>query len=289
MIKPFFRRLFDFLVHGLPVVNIKAEIHTLSLNQLLENRVAFITGGTSGIGYQIALAYLNSGANVIITSRSKEKLDLALKKISCQFNDKIWGIVLDNVNIDSFEDKINECISHFGKIDILVNNAGVLTYDNISTENENKYDQVLDTNLKGPFFLSQIIGRYWIKNNIKGNILNICSSSSLRPAVSAYTLSKWGIRGLTLGLAKMFASHGITVNGLAPGPTLTNMVFNHDSIENLYIRNIPLGRFILPEEIANMAVVLVSNMGRSIMGDIIYMTGGSGLLTYEDMSYKFNV
>lgn len=123
------------------------------------------------------------------------------------------------------------------------------------------------------------------ENQIKGNILNIASSSSLRPAVSAYTLSKWGIRGLTLGLAKVLAPYGITVNGIAPGPTATPMLKSDvDSITN---NDIPLGRFVMPEEIANMAVFLVSEMGRSIIGDIVYMTGGAGVVTYEDMKYNF--
>ena len=126
-----------------------------------------------------------------------------------------------------------------------------------------------------------------IDNKIEGNILNIASSSSLRPASTAYTLSKWGVRGLTLGLAKMLAPYRITVNGLAPGQTLTNMTTQKHTTENIVNYNVPLGRFILPEEIANMAVVLVSNIGRSILGDIVYMTGGAGNLTYEDMNYNF--
>lgn len=124
------------------------------------------------------------------------------------------------------------------------------------------------------------------ENNIKGNILNIASSSSLRPAASAYTLTKWGTRGLTLGLAKTLAPYGITVNGIAPGPTATPMLHREQG-DNLAFHGNPLGRFALPEEIANMAVFLVSPMGRSVVGDIVYMTGGSGLVTFDDVSYRF--
>ena len=123
------------------------------------------------------------------------------------------------------------------------------------------------------------------ENNIRGNILNIASSSSLRPAISAYTLSKWGVKGLTLGLAKALASEGITVNGLAPGPTATPMLKTDGN--NITNNKIPLGRYIMPEEISNMAVFLVSEMGRSIIGDIVYMTGGAGVVTYEDLNYQF--
>jgi NAD(P)-dependent dehydrogenase (short-subunit alcohol dehydrogenase family) len=130
-----------------------------------------------------------------------------------------------------------------------------------------------------------MFGKYMVKNGIKGNILNIASSSSLRPAVSAYTISKWGIRGLTMGLARALAPHGITVNGIAPGQTATPMLKkeNRDNINN---PTCPLGRWILPEEIANGAVFLVSDMGRAVLGDIVYMTGGAALLSYEDMNYN---
>ena len=171
------------------------------------------------------------------------------------------------------------------QIDILVNNAGV-NFKGMPNATEDEYDMVMDTNLKGTFFLSQMFGKYLVRNHIKGNILNIASASSLRPADSAYSLSKWGLRGLTLGLSKALGPEGITVNGIAPGPTATPMMIKDDR-NNMAHYKIPLGRYIMPEEISNMAVILVSEMGRSIMGDTIYMTGGAGLLTYDDVKYSF--
>ena len=180
---------------------------------------------------------------------------------------------------------MKEIIAQAGKIDILVNNAGVLGAS-FPNAQEEEYDAVLDTNLKGVFFLSQLIGKYMKENNIHGNILNIASSSSLRPAASAYTISKWGLRGLTLGLAKSLAPYGIVVNGVAPGPTATPMLIKGDRA-NITHEKIPAGRYAMPEEIANMALFLVSDMGRMVLGDIVYMTGGAGLLTYDDMTYTF--
>lgn len=170
-------------------------------------------------------------------------------------------------------------------IDILVNNAGVNAAA-MPNAKEDDYDLVLDTNLKGVFFLSQMIGRYMVDNKIKGNILNVASSSSLRPAFSAYTVSKWGVRGLTLGLAKALAKNGITVNGVAPGPTAHHMRGKGDS-ENLNYDKIPLGRYVHPEEIANTAVFLTSGLGRAIIGDIVYVTGGAAVLSYDDIGYDF--
>ena len=165
----------------------------------------------------------------------------------------------------------------------MVNNAGIGGGD-ISCTTEEEFDQVIQTNLKGTFFLSRVIARYMIENKIKGNILNIASSSSLRPAASAYTFSKWGIRGFTLGLAKTLAPYGITVNGLAPGPTATPML-KRDANDITFTNN-PMGRFAMPEEIANMAVVLVSDISKMVVGDIVYMTGGSGLITFDDIEYR---
>lgn len=270
-----------------PVVNVSVKVETLPDNKRLSGRCALITGGTSGIGFSIAQAFLNSGASVIITGRSEERIQSALGRLS---NDKAFGYVLDNTKVETFDDvftqmKKDVLSKGIESIDILVNNAGV-NCKGMPDATEADFDKVIETNLKGVFFLSQLFGKYLVQNNIKGNILNIASASSLRPADSAYTVSKWGIRGLTLGLAKSLGKNGITVNGIAPGPTATPMMVG-DGCNNMFLDRIPLGRYILPEEIANMAVILVSDMGRSIMGDIVYMTGGAGLLTFDDMKYSF--
>lgn len=123
-----------------------------------------------------------------------------------------------------------------------------------------------------------------VENKIKGNILNITSSSSLRPAISPYIISKWGERSLTLGMAKKYLPYGIIVNGLAPGSTLTPML-NKAEDNDLYLDYSPSKRYAAPEEIANLATVLVSKMGRMIVGDTIYATGGAGIITYDDQIY----
>ena len=91
---------------------------------------------------------------------------------------------------------------------------------------------------------------------------------------------------MTLGLAKSLAPYGIVVNGIAPGPTATPMLLGDDT-DNIARSRIPSGRFVMPCEIANMAVVLVSDMGRTIVGDIVYMTGGAGVVTFDDVDYSF--
>ena len=263
-----------------------ANIIELSPNTLLNKKTALITGGTSGIGYAIAKAFLKSGATVVITGRSQDRIEKCIKELS-DFQNEIYGIVLDNTNTSCFDAKLNEVLSILNgrKLDILVNNAGINNPHNIKDVTEKEYDDIMNTNLKGTYFLSQAVGRYMRDNNVQGHILNIASSSSLRPAVAPYGVSKWGLRGLTLGLAKAFIPYNIIVNGLAPGPTATPMMMN--DVSHIEHPNLPLGRYIMPEEIANMAVVLCSDMSCAVVGDIVYMTGGAGLVSLEGDNYNF--
>lgn len=286
-VKKYVKRVGRYLLKGLPVNHITTNIVAIAPNELLQGRKALVTGGTSGIGYAIASAFLRSGASVVITGRTEHRLDDSIKKLAEEnpsAKDRISFVVMDNKDVGSFRTLFD---SHptLKETGILVNNAGVLGGD-ISIATEEDYDNILDTNLKGTFFLSQLVARNMKDRGIKGNILNIASSSSLRPATSAYTLSKWGIRGLTLGLSKVLAPYGITVNGLAPGPTATPMLIKGEITEITH-DDLPIGRYAMPEEIANMAVVLTSGMGRMVVGDIVYMTGGAGLITLDDTYYQF--
>lgn len=286
-VEKYIKRVVRYLIKGVPEIHVMAKVISLSPNELLKGRTALITGGTSGIGYSIAKAYLESGATVVITGREVDRLNVACEQLrggDLAFCDRIFGVVMDNTDVSSFAFVLDDILHKVEKVDVLVNNAGLVGGD-ISSVIEEQYDTIFDTNLKGMFFLSKLIGKHMKENSIKGNILNIASSSSLRPAISAYTLTKWGTRGLTLGLAKVLAPYGITVNGIAPGPTATPML-GKDANSDIIFSN-PLGRFALPEEVANMAVILASDMGRSIIGDIVYMTGGSGLVTLDDVDYKF--
>lgn len=270
-----------------PQINIKANVQVLAPSDLLKGRSALITGGTSGIGLAIAKSFIEAGANVIITGRNQERAKAAAQKLceETKTEGKAFGLELNNKDVSSFECRFFEaCNLANSKIDILVNNAGI-NGPTIESVTEEQYDDIMDTNLKAAFFLSRIVGRYMIDNHIKGNILNIASASSLRPVNSPYGLTKWGIRGFTLGLAKTLVKEGITVNAIAPGATATPMM-NLDSSNNIVNSSLPIGRYILPQEIANMAVFLVSDMGRSIVGDTIYMTGGAGNISFDGVNYN---
>lgn len=268
---------------------ISANIVTLAPNSLLEGRMAVITGCTSGIGLSIAKAFLNAGASVVAIGRNKEKLDAAVQTLLpfAHDNAKVYAYVLDVTETVKLETAVLEIVNMVPKhrIDILVNNAGLALVPSASLSQE--FDIVMNTNLKAVYFLSKHVARHMINNQIEGNILNIASSSSLRPANHAYALSKWGVRGLTEGLAKMLIKHNIVVNGIGPCGTATPFMGMTNN-EDLLSKTIPAKRLATPEEVANIAVVLTSGMGRMIVGDIVYLSGGAGVITCDDVSYEFN-
>lgn len=254
--------------------------------KILNGKSAFITGGSSGIGYAIANSFLKNGANVVISGRNIKKLKDTKRELvkECQCNEEMVDILeLDISSVSKMKSKLLEFLE--GKrIDIFVNNAGINEGQLFPNTSEEDFDRVVETNLKGMYFISQEIAKYMVNNKIEGNILNITSSSSLRPGVSPYIISKWGERSLTLGMAKKYLQYGIVVNGLAPGSTLTPML-KKDKENDLNLDYSPCKRYVAPEEIGNIATVLVSGMGRMIVGDTVYATGGAGVITYDDTTY----
>lgn len=242
-------------------------------SSLLQGRTALVTGGTSGIGLAIAKAYLRAGARVIISGRDAGRLKDAMSRLQSFGN--VSMVVMDASRPESF----GSILAGLDPFDILVNNAGYVGGGVFGSTEILEYEKVLDTNLKGAYFLSQVVSKRWIAAGVKGNILNICSASSLRPGNSPYILSKWGVRSLTVGMAKDLVKHGIVVNGLAPGCTNTERFSSDGHLENP--KN-PSGRMVTVEEVANLAVVLVSSLARMVVGDILYLTGGGAITTLDD-------
>lgn len=265
--------------------SMKIPVNNLILyGELLKGRCALITGGTSGIGFAIAEAFLRNKADIIITGRNESKIEKAVNQLKKEFAEqKVIGIVLDNCDVTKMKDIFQNPLLGGLKIDILVNNAGVINKTFFGNTLESDFDMVIDTDLKGPYFLSELFAEYMKENKIQGNILNVSSSSSIRPANNSYGLAKWGIRGMTLGLAKHLSADGIVVNAIAPGPTATSMLMGNDE-QSISRPASPSGRYTTPEEVSNLSVVLVSDLGRMINGDTVYVTGGCGLLTFDDWS-----
>ena len=251
-----------------------ARISYTDYGRTLSGKNILITGGSSGIGFAIANKCVQCGADVLITGRNKEKLDRAVKEIG---GNHCHGLVWDISSIHEIEERLNECFSVAGDISVLVNNAGIPPSKFWGNIDEEEWDKIYSTNVKGQFFLTQAIVKRWEKNPSHDyrKILNVSSQGGFVGATYPYRLAKWDIRGLTEGLGKSLIKKGIIVNGIAPGVVKTAMQsFSIEQGDNLYTNQNPLGRVILPEEIAELALFLISDASNAIVGQTIVCDGG---------------
>ena len=257
--------------HEVPISQINED------GNFLKGKTALITGGSGGIGFAIAEKFLACGCNVIIAGTNESKLANKAQTLggACK-----W-IVLNVSNTDDFDSKLKNASKFFGPIDILVCSHGIHTkrqgFDFLSTT-EDEFDSVMDVNLKGTYFLCQTMSKQMIDQKVKGHILIISSERALEPSWSAYRISKRGLAELTEGLAQTLSNFGITVNAIGPGSTATTMV---DPLVDgsIFTLDNPLGRYVMPKEIAEVANYLVSEYGTALNGKTIYMSGGSGIIT----------
>lgn len=246
-------------------------IKTPTIVDEFKGKTALITGGTGGIGLAIAKMLGQSGCRVMIAGTNEDKL----KKLCEQTG--FDGIIMNYSHPETFDSVIQETVRRLGKIDVFVSSAGVHTEKaDFWTMNPKEFDRVMDVNLRGTFFACQSVGRYMRDANLTGSILLISSSRGSEPAWSPYGISKWGLKGMTQGLAKLFAPFGIRINAIAPGTTATELVgFKEgDSIES---DENEMNRLIMPEEVANLAKMLVGEGGKMIDGEVIHISGGRGV------------
>lgn len=246
-------------------------INDVDFGHILRDKQAIITGGSSGIGMSIARKMIECGAAVTIVGRNPEKTQKVAKELGCNF------LLIDLTDTHAMIATVTDFIAN-KRIDILVNSAGVTDKEGWLEKTPENFDLILNTNLKAAYFMSQTIAKHMLEHQIQGHILNVSSSSSMRPGWGPYQLSKRALNGMTMGFAEKLAKDGITVNGLAPGVTVTPMASKFMDTDNLAYYN-PLRRAETPEEIANLAIFLVSNLGTSIVGDTIMITGGSGMFS----------
>ena len=250
----------------------KIPILEIKNDKLFSNKVALITGGSGGIGMAIAKHLLQDGCKVIIAGTNEDKLVCAKQELGAHD-----FIVLDMNDIESFDKKIKELFIKNGGIDIFICSAGVHS-ENIDfwQMTEKEYDRVMNVNLKGTYFFCQTAAKY-IKEHKGGggNILLVSSSRGSEPAWSPYGISKWALNGMTKGLAKELAPYGINVNAIAPGSTATNLL-GYKKGESIYCEDNSVHRLSMPEEVANLAGLLVSDAGKMINGEIIHISAGRG-------------
>lgn len=243
---------------------------------MLENKVALITGAGRGIGRAIAVALAKEGAQVIINYNGSEKKALEVKQLIEEQGGKAVTCQCDVSDFTACEKMIRDVVAEFEHLDILVNNAGITRDGLIMKMKEEDFDAVLNINLKGTFNTIRHSARQMLKQR-SGKIINISSVSGIlgNPGQANYAASKAGVIGLTKTMARELGSRGITVNAIAPGFVDTEMTeVLGDSVKEAACRQIILGRFGKPEDIANTAVFLASEKADYITGQVISVDGG---------------
>ncbi|WP_406241648.1 3-oxoacyl-[acyl-carrier-protein] reductase [Tissierella carlieri] len=241
----------------------------------LNNKVALITGGSRGIGKEIALELAKNGVNIAITYvNNLEKAKGVLDDI------KSYGVkavaIKANVSVEEDVLRMIKTIEELGTIDILVNNAGVTKDNLIIRMKEEDWDEVMDVNLKGTFLCTKAVSRIMMKKKY-GKIINITSVVGIigNAGQGNYSASKAGVIGFTKSMARELASRGIRVNAIAPGFIETDMTdVLKDEIKEAMLKSIPLNSFGNPKDIANLVVFLASERSDYITGQVINVDGG---------------
>jgi NAD(P)-dependent dehydrogenase (short-subunit alcohol dehydrogenase family) len=242
----------------------------------LNNKIAVVTGGNSGIGLATAKRFAAEGAKVIITGRRKEAVEEAVVGIG----EAASGIVADASNLADTDRMFEEIRQEHGRIDVLFVNAGVAPMSPFAETDEASFDQVFDINVKGLFFTLQ--KALPLLNSGASVILNASVVSKLGfPGASAYAASKAAVRSIGQTAAAELASQGIRVNLLSPGPVETPIYgktgLPQEAIDGMgkkFATSIPLGRFGTPDEMANVALFLASDESSFITGSDIQADGG---------------
>lgn len=243
---------------------------------LLKGKIAIVTGGTRGIGYEIVKSFLNEGAIVTLCGSKKESAEKAVASLKVE--NPAWevsGIYPNLASYESVKQEFDKVIAKYGRIDILVNNAGVSAREPFTAYTEEMFDSVMDLNVKGIYNCSRAVVDK-MKEQLSGVILNTSSMVGKygQPAGVAYPTSKFAVNGFTLSLARELAPCGIRVNAVAPGITATDMVkaLPQEVIQPL-INTIPLHRIGTPEDIANAFVFLASEKASYITGVVLNVDG----------------
>jgi len=246
---------------------------TIDPNFSLEGKVAIVSGGASGIGGAVAEMFVAKGAKVAIVDlledQAKEKAD-SLGSLATA-----WAV--DVTNSESVNSVVDRVHAHYGVIDILLHSAGIVALDPAEKVTDSDWSRQIDVNLTGTFNMDRAVGNVMLAHGA-GKIINMASQagSIALENHAAYCASKWGVIGLSKVLASEWAGRGVTVNTISPTVVLTELgkkAWAGQKGEDLK-KQIPTGRFALPEEIAAAAVFLASNASNMINGADLIIDGG---------------
>jgi len=242
----------------------------------LKDKVAIVTGGSSGIGLAVSEAYLKEGASVVIASHNEVEVLKTADTLAKNYEGKVYGIACDVKSVSDVKKVVDFTIGKFGKLDILVNNAGITNSKPTVDVTDEDFINMFDVNTFGVFrFIREVIPYMKEKG---GSIINTSSmvGTLASPMQAAYSSSKFAVNGLTKSCARELGRMNIRVNAVAPGAVMTNMVKGAVSEEQqAYLNKLcPLGRIATPEELAGAYVYLASEEASFTNGSIINVDGG---------------
>jgi len=245
----------------------------------LKGKVALVTGSTDGLGKAIAQGLGLANATIIVNGRSsRDKLNQVIKEFTKQ-EISVKGYLCDVTDEHQVEKMIQNIETEVGQIDILVNNAGINIRSPLMDMPVEKFKNVIDINLLGPFIVSKAVAKGMIRKK-SGKIINICSMMSElgRNSVGAYAASKGGLKMLTQNMATEWAKHNIQVNGIGPGYFATKLTIplrkEGNPFNEFIINRTPAGRWADPEELIGAAIFLSSKASDFVNGHILYVDGG---------------
>ncbi|WP_042145128.1 2,4-dienoyl-CoA reductase [Paucisalibacillus sp. EB02] len=248
------------------------------------NETVIVTGSSSGMGKYMAKKFADEGINVVLTGRTEDKLVAVKNELAETAKGELHIIPMDVRKPEDVERMVSETVNRFGRIDHLVNNAAgnfICFAEDLSV---NGWNSVIDIVLNGTFYCSSEVGRYWIKENIQGSILNMVATYAWNAGAGVIhsSAAKAGVLNMTRTLAVEWGTkYGIRVNAIAPGPIErtggAEKLFLSEEAAKRTLESVPLGRLGKPEEIAELAFFLLSDKAAYINGEVITMDGGQWL------------
>jgi len=243
---------------------------------LLKGKVAVVTGASRGIGRRIALLFAAEGADIAFTDLTRDENMRSLEKAIADLGVKGVGFESDASDFEDTHKIVDEIVTVFGKIDILVNNAGITRDTLLMRMEEEMWDLVIKVNLKSVFNFTKAVQKYMLKSR-SGSIINMSSVVGVNgnAGQTNYSASKAGIIGFTKSVAKEIGSRNVRCNAIAPGFIITDMTDKlPDNVKEEWIKTIPLKRGGLPEDVANVALFLASDMSSYVTGQVLHVCGG---------------
>ncbi len=243
---------------------------------MISNKNAIVTGGTRGIGREIAKTLAENGANIAINYRKyNEEVEALIEELK-DLGVKVLAIKCDVSNEEEVTNLIKEVKEQFGSIDILINNAGVTKDGLLLRMSEKDFNDVIDVNLKGTFNMTKAVSSIMVRQRF-GKIINISSVVGISGNAGQcnYAASKAGVIGFSKSVARELASRNINVNVIAPGYINTDMTSGlPEKVKEEILKTIPMKKIGDPREVANLALFLSSNLSNYITGQVINVDGG---------------